>query len=182
MSNAFVKDLLFPSQMVAGKTFVFLTHRSKKFFRFCTGECVNRAQLGSTSILRFWTTLRKARSDASQAAFEASQEQHDDDGDRTQRKRKWRRARADDKLVAGEIVKVPLSHHGQHIEIFALFGVKNSHLWVEADAATMEFIQNAFAHDYTHGLWAVTAPRGPHFPRGESDDDEDGEADDDSEL
>ena len=180
MSNAFVKDLLFPSQMVAGKTFVFLTHRSKKFFRFCTGECMSRTQ-GSSSILRFWHTLRKARSDASQAAFEASQDQPVDD-DRTQRKRKWRRARADDKLVAGEIVKVPLSHHGQQTEIFALFGVKNSHLWVEADAATMEFIQNAFAHDYAHELWAVTAPRGPHFPRGESDDDEDDGADDDSEL
>jgi hypothetical protein len=182
MSNDYVDDFCPQSKPVDGRTFVLLSKRSKKFFRFCVGECMPR-QRGSQQILSFWTVLSKARSNASQLAFQKTQMESDDQENNPpntkKRKRNIRRARMDDALTAGQVVDVPMTHHGKDITIKALFGVKNSDLWVEASADTMDFIQKAFAHDHAKGEFAATKGRGPHFCKGDSEDSEDDDGDDD---
>jgi hypothetical protein len=137
---------------------------------------------GSRQILSFWSVLSKARSGASQLAFEKTQLEHDDQENNPpntkKRKRTFRRARMDDALTAGQIVEVPMTHHGKELTIKALFGVKNSDLWVEASTTTMDFIQKAFAHDHANGEFASTKGRGPHFCKDDSEDSDDEDDDD----
>lgn len=172
ISNDNMADWTPRTQMVNGTAFVKLDCKDRACFRFLTGRSLHFGSKYENTkyLLDFWQYLVRARSDASQAAFENVHRELQDpeeaaaggNGRRRQRQR-IRRARMDDAMVAGRVVELHLAHNDNDHCLKALFGVKKSDLWVEASAESLEFVAAAMKADYEAGNFAYTRPRGPHF-------------------
>lgn len=154
---------------VDGMQFIKLDCKDRSCFRFFVGRPLTFGSKYENTkyILEFWVYLLKARSDASQAAFEEMKRglNRNGEGEGVQkvRKTRFRRARLDDALTVGRVVNVNLEHDGNECDMNVLFGVKKSDLWVEATAGNMDFIIAAMRSDWDNNNFASVRPRGPHF-------------------
>jgi hypothetical protein len=170
---------------VDGMQFIKLDCKDRSCFRFFTGKSLTFGSKYENSkyLLEFWVYLLKARSEASQEAFEEMKKglNRSDEGPQKARKTRFRRARLDDALTVGRIVKVNVEHDGNECEMSVLFGVKKSEPWVEATVSNMDFIITAMRSDWNFGNFASVRPRGPHF-RLQNDEAGDASEDDDDEV
>lgn len=188
ISNANLSDWAPRTRVVEGLNFVKMDCKDRSCFRFLTGRTLHFGSRyhGETKyLLEFWQSLVKARSDASQSAFECMQKDLQDaagseEGGRKKRQR-FRRARIDDALTVGRIVDLHVAHGDNDYRLKALFGVKKGELWIEATSANMDFIAAAMTADYNAGNFASTRPRGPHFKLQDDEGSDDAGADGDAE-
>ena len=179
LSNEHVSEWFPEVQIVDGCQYIKLDYKDRSCFRFLTGKALTFGSKYENSkyLLEFWQDLVKTRSEASQAAFESMQQElHDaQNADGKRRRLRVRRARLEDSLTVGRVVKVFIEHNGHEHMIRALFGVKKSDLWVEATVANLNFITAAMKSDYDNGKFATTRPRGPHFRLNDEEEGEEGQ-------
>jgi hypothetical protein len=189
ISNDNMADWTPRTQMVNGGPFVKLDCKDRACFRFLTGTTLHFGSKYENTkyLLDFWQYLVRARSDASQTAFENMHKDLQDeseaagcaDGGGRRKRQRIRKARMDDAMVAGRVVELHLAHNDVDHCLKALFGIKKSDLWIEATAANLEFVAAAMKADYEAGNFASTRPRGPHFRlQGEDEASNDGAGDD----
>ena len=181
-------------QLIGGKQYIKLDIKDRMFLKFCTGKALTFGSKyeNTKHILDFWVYLVAARSNASQKAFEAMQEelrQHAAEAsgevqEAAPKKRiRIRMARMDDAMTVGRNVHVSVAHDGLEHEMDVLFGVKKSDLWVEAIPTNIDFIAAALKSDFDNNNWATVRPRGPHFrTNAVRNDDDDAGDDDDNEA
>ena len=183
LSNEHLSEWLPLVDLVDGSQYIKLDCRDRSCFRFFTGKALTFGSKYENSkyLLDFWVYLVKARSDASQAAFEVMQKELQENPDGRKRK-KIRRARMEDSETVDRVVRVFVEHNGQEHMLKALFGNKKSDLWVEATVANLDFITDAMTYDYNNGNFAATRPRGPHFRRQSGDDGDDDEVEDEQRV
>ena len=171
ISNGNMADWTPRSEIVNGAHFVKLDCKDRSCFRFLTGQTLHFGSKYENTkyLLDFWQYLVRARSAASQTAFETMHKDLQDaaaagseDGGRKKRQR-IRKARMDDAMVVGRVVDLHVAHKDADHRMKALFGIKKHDLWIEATVANMDFIAAAMKADYEEGNFASTRPRGPHF-------------------
>ena len=179
LSNEHVSEWYPEVNIVDGCQYIKLDCKDRSCFKFLTGKYITFGSKYENTkyILQFWQDLVKARSEASQAAFECMQQElHDaQPEDRKRRKPRHRRARMEDSLTVGRVVKVFIEHNDHEHMIRALFGVKKSDLWVEATVANLDFITAAMTSDHNNGKFASTRPRGAFFRMNDEEEGDEGQ-------
>ena len=159
-------------EVVDGINFFKIDCKDRALFKLCTDNAI---KLGRKSddpryILACCAEFKKARSDASQAAFEKMHRNLQEgaaeaEGGAAKRARKLRirKARDNDALTVGNKLPVTYSHGDDSLAMLSRFGTKGSDLWIEASVANLAFIAAAMRSDYHAGRFADSRPRGPHF-------------------
>lgn len=189
LSNEHMDNWTPQTHAVDGRQFIKLDCKDRAFFRFCTGKALTFGSKYENSKYRlgFWTSMVRARTNASQQAFQdmqigLKQQAAGEENDAPKKRVRFRKARMDDAMTVGEVVGVDLMHNDLDHHAKFLFGVKNKDPWVEATAATMNFIVAAMKSDFNDDNFAQTRPRGPHFRLPKEDEvDEVADSDDDDE-
>lgn len=159
-------------QDVDGISFFKIDCKDRALFKLCTANAIKLGRKSNDPryILACVAEFKKARSDASQAAFEAMHKRLQEEAAeaaggaaKRARKQRIRKARDSDALTVGEKVMVVYEHGDDSRQMLSLFGTSTSHLWIEASEDNLEFISNAMRSDYQTGRFAGCRPRGPHF-------------------
>ena len=169
LSNENMDNWTPQTHVVDGRQFIKLDCRDRAFFRFCTGKALKFGSKHEESryILNFWVSMVRARSNASQQAFEDMQldlrRQAGEEDEAPKKRLRIRKARMDDAMTVGEIVGVDMTYNGEEHHAKFLFGIKNKDPWIEATAANMNFKVTAMNADFTEDNFAPTRPRGPRF-------------------
>ena len=132
ISNGNMADWTPRSEIVNGAHFVKLDCKDRSCFRFLTGQTLHFGSKYENTkyLLDFWQYLVRARSAASQTAFETMHKDLQDaaaagseDGGRKKRQR-IRKARMDDAMVVGRVVDLHVAHKDADHRKEALFGIK----------------------------------------------------------
>ena len=161
-------------QVVDGISFFKIDCKDRALFKLCTDKAIKLGRKSNDPryVLACVSEFKKARSDASQAAFETMHKRLQEDAaeagggaGKRRRKQRIRKARDSDALTVGEKVMVVYEHGDDSRQMLSLFGTSTSHLWIDATVENLQFISNAMRSDYQNVRFAGCRPRGPHFRR-----------------
>ena len=199
VSNEHIKHWVPTVKEAQGQSFIEIFQWNSKFVSLCIGEALKFG--GDRNMFRtvFYDELTKARTRASQEAFDSMQQQLRDaepEGGWRWRVVGSRAIRPADALVCGEVVEVRTWHKHESMAMEMMFGVKATPAWVEATASNLAFIQKAMKEEFdaanegrAAGRFKRQRPRGQQGSRGgdggedvEDDDDHDDDGDDNKDV